>query len=618
MSQGSFSDDLPVPRIADATAAVEQAYAHLRRGGGRAEKTAATAELILAIFDEFYEELCEYPFRAQRAFETMDPRASLRISKERLGLYSRYVAHHGRRIKALYPELSGDQGLWDDIDQRLLAKIENRYEADIAFSFAHSIRRNIWHGIWQPVAYSFSPPHKGRPRSLAAAHRRFPLDRGIDAALMLEVLQVPGFSAPFRDAADDAAHVAARVNHLIDRGELGEQRPVALDMIKAGFFRDLTAFLVGRFVMSGGGYRPFAIGLLNSAEGIYADAVLHRTSDLHNLFSSTLANFHVTSELYYQICAFLHSVMPTRPLGLHYSTIGFNHVGKVAALNEIKDQMARSGQVFEHSPGFAGTVAIGFTFDACSYHLKIIRDRPTNSYKWGEFPGADAVIDKYRIVHDINRTGSMLDNVIYFNMDLGRDMFDPELLADLCEHASGNVHVRDDSVLIKWMIVQTRIVPLPQFLESASEEDMEAVMINLGHCIRNNMAANIFNKDLDSRNYGVGHYNKVFLFDYDAVERLTDVKVRTNLDRELGEEDPPEWFFEDGVVFLPEELEAGLRIRRRDARRCFREYNADLLTPDYWWNVQRRLQRGEVVALRVYSESRKLRGRGERTDGVQR
>jgi len=53
----------------------------------------------------------------------------------------------------------------------------------------------------------------------------------------------------------------------------------------------------------------------------------------------------------------------------------------------------------------------------------------------------------------------------------------------------------------------------------------------------------------------------VHLFDYDAVERLTDVKVRTNSDREPGEETVPDWFFEDGVVFLPEELEYGMQLR---------------------------------------------------------
>ena len=86
------------------------------------------------------------------------------------------------------------------------------------------------------------------------------------------------------------------------------------------------------------------------------------------------------------------------------------------------------------------------------------------------------------------------------------------------------------------------------------------MIVSLGTCIRNNAATNIFNKDLDSRNYGVGRYGRVFLFDYDAVEKLTDVKIRTNADREPGEEAVPDWFFEDGVIFLPEELEHGMQL----------------------------------------------------------
>ena len=104
---------------------------------------------------------------------------------------------------------------------------------------------------------------------------------------------------------------------------------------------------------------------------------------IHNLFSSALANFHVTTRLYYQTCVFLFSLMPRRPFGHHYSTIGFNHVGKVAILNEIVEQIRASGERLHRSPGVAGTVALGFTFDACAYHLKVIRDRPTKSYKWG-------------------------------------------------------------------------------------------------------------------------------------------------------------------------------------------------------------------------------------------
>jgi isocitrate dehydrogenase kinase/phosphatase len=589
-----------------AGALVAQAYARLVACADERARVAAAAHLILAIFDDFYGQLCEYPYRAKRAFETMDPHASIRISTERLELYSGYISEHGPRIYAAFPALSNNSIFWDELDRLFVAMIFERYEADIAFSFIHSIRRNIDHGIWRPVAYSFPPPSKRRACSMAAVHRRLPVYGRIDVGLLINALQVPAFTVSFIDLKGDAERIRQRLEQLLYSNAPGAALPVWLDVIEAGFFRDRTAFVVARWVLTDGSFIPFVVALLNTPAGIYVDAVLQQVSDIHNLFSSALANFHVTTRLYYQTCVFLFSIMPRRPLGHHYSTIGFNHVGKVAILNEIVEQMRQSGQKFIRSPGVPGTVALGFTFDACSYHLKVIRDEPTTSYKWGTYPGVAAVLDKYRVVHEINRAGSMLDNVMYFNVRLDRHMFEPALLDEICAQAAGTVHVEQDAVFMRSLISQLKIVPLPVFLDSANESETRTVIISLGHCIRNNAATNIFNKDLDSRNYGVGRYGRVFLFDYDAVEKLTDVKIRTNADREPGEEVLPSWFFEDGVIFLPEELEYGMQLKNDFARRCFRKENSDLLSVHYWQEVQQKLLRNEVPELKMYPDASKL------------
>jgi isocitrate dehydrogenase kinase/phosphatase len=589
---------------AETELAVQEAYSRVRACADEEARIAAAARLILAIYDDFYSQLCEYPHRAQRAFETMDPHASIRISQERLGLYSRYIAEHGPRILAVFPALAAEPSVWDPLDRVFMAMIVDRYDADIAFSFAHSIRRNTGHGLWKPVAYSFPPPSKLRAYSMASVHRRLRVRGRIDRELLCAALQVPNFSIPFRDLQGDAQKILERVEPLLF-GVPNAAPVLALDVIDAGFFRDRSAYIVGRWILADEGMVPCVIALLNSPGGIYADAVLHRVSDIHDLFSSALANFHVTTRLYYQTCVFLFSLMPRRPFGHQYSTIGFNHVGKIAILNEIGEQV-RNGHRLQRSPGVPGTVALGFTFDACAYHLKVIRDQPTSSYKWGAFPGVRAVTDKYRAVHEINRAGSMLDNVMYFNMRLDRDMFDPALLDEICSQAAGSVQVDQEGVYFRVLIVQLKIVPLPVFLQTADDNATRAVMVSLGQCIRNNAATNIFNKDLDSRNYGVGRYGRVFLFDYDAVEKLTDVKIRTNAGREPGEEAVPDWFFEDGVIFLPEELEYGLQLRSAYARRCFREENADLLSVEYWQDIQQKLQRGEVPELRMYPENMRL------------
>ena len=377
-------------------------------------------------------------------------------------------------------------------------------------------------------------------------------------------------------------------------------------MTDAGFFRNRGAYIVGRIVFDDSSATPLILALLNHEAGIYVQAVLAGQADAHNLFSSTLANFHVTNSHYHELAAFLHSVMPTRRLGLHYSTIGFNHVGKVAVMNELREELAEHREVFTTAIGFRGSVAIGFAAPSSDYNLKVIRDVPTEQYKWGEFPGIRAVLDKYRRVHEIDRTGSMLDNIIYYNLELDPAWFEPNLLAELLRDAAESVSLRDDAVILKHLIVQRRVRPLPVFLQDASPEEAREVIVNLGHCIKNNAAANVFNKDLDARNYGVSRFQKVFLFDYDALEPLTRVKVRSNADRFDGEDDVPDWFYEDGVIFLPEEIESGFRIHDRTMRRLFRDVHGDLLTTGYWEGLQNDLERGQVPSIRLYPERRKL------------
>ena len=277
-------------------------------------------------------------------------------------------------------------------------------------------------------------------------------------------------------------------------------------MIDAGFYRNRGAYIVGRIVLSGSVTVPFVIALLNDDQGIYVDAVLTTEADTHNIFSSTVGNFHVTSPYYHELSAFLNSFMPNRPLGLHYSTIGFNHVGKVAVIDELKDELAAHNEAFEVAVGFPGTVAIGFSAPSSAYTLKVIRDKPTALYKWGEYAGLESVLDKYRRIHEINRTGSMLDNIIYYNLRLDRGWFDAPLLDELLNEAGGSVSAIGDFLVFKHLIVQPKMIPLPVFLEGASQGDAETAVVSLGHCIKNNAAANIYNKDLDGRNYGVSKF----------------------------------------------------------------------------------------------------------------
>ena len=114
--------------------------------------------------------------------------------------------------------------------------IVDRYEADTAFSFAHSLRRNIGHEIWRPVAYSFPPPSKLRAFSMASVHRRLPVRGRVDAELVASALRVPGFSVPFRDLEGDSQRIVERLERLLYGAPRSRRLPVALDVVEAGFF----------------------------------------------------------------------------------------------------------------------------------------------------------------------------------------------------------------------------------------------------------------------------------------------------------------------------------------------------------------------------------------------
>ena len=576
----------------------------IEAAGSIEERSGLAARWILAEFDAYYVESRSIPNLAKSAFEQRDPAMSLDLSLRRLSVYSVSAHALARRLRAALPEVAEDETFWARLEARYLALIEGRYESDLAFAYIHSARRMVYEGMWKPVEYMFLHHREPASERSAAVRIDFPIAPGADLVVLVDrVLAVPRFERRWRDRAGDVRRVVERLQSIFSGGA---RRPVEIQMTDAGFYRNRGAYIVGRIVFDDSSASPLILALLNHDAGIYVQAVLAGEADAHNLFSSTLANFHVTNSHYHELAAFLHTVMPTRRLGLHYSTIGFNHVGKVAVMHELREELATHREVFITAVGFRGSVAIGFAAPSSDYNLKVIRDVPTDQYKWGEFPGIGAVLDKYRRVHEIDRTGSMLDNIIYYNLELDPAWFEADLLAELLRDAGESVSLRDDAVILKHLIVQRRVRPLPVFLQDATPEEAREVIVNLGHCIKNNAAANVFNKDLDARNYGVSRFQKVYLFDYDALEPLTRVKVRSNAGRFDGEDDVPDWFYEDGVIFLPEEIESGFRIHDRGMRRLFRDIHGDLLTTGYWERLQHDLDRGQVPSIRLYPEQRKL------------
>jgi isocitrate dehydrogenase kinase/phosphatase len=569
-----------------------------------------TAAWILNVFDDFYAEFERLTWAAKSAFESRDHPAAVANARRRLGLYNATVYPFADELQSAFPQLKEREALWREVEAVYRAAVDGRNEADLALAYLHSAQRRVHHGEWKPVEYGFRGSHRVVPPA-SVVSEYLPCSWPVDPLVVQRALQVAQLAIPFGDLTRDAELIARRLNDVLASRGGGGLR--AIDMLRAGFFRNRGAYLVGRLILKGAELKPCVIALVNSADGLRAEALLHAVPHVHNLCSSTEAPFQVTNRHYHELAAFLHSIMPRRPLGLHYSTIGYYHFSKVAVMNEVRRRLVHERERFAVAPGSPGTVTIAFTSPQLDYVLKVIRDQPTSGYKWERFEGVDAVLAKYKRVHEINRTGSMLDNIVYYNLRLEHAWFENELADELLEAAPNSVQRQGRALVFKYLIAQRKLTPLNVFLETAPGQKAERAMINLGFCIRNNAAANVFNKDFDARNYGVSRYLKIYLYDYDAVEALTDVKVRTNRDRCEGEEEVPGWFFEPGVVFLPEEIEAGLRVRSRTLRRAFRTAHADLMTVEYWEGLQQALRAGEVPGIHAFPESCHLEDWGAQT-----
>ncbi len=593
-------------RDVETEAIARAALAEVPHTRDREVKARMLADAIIAVFDHYYYRSRRIPYAARRAFEHRNwPEVPI-LSHDRLAIYGRCLDSFVPFLKAVWPDVPDARGYWVEIEAKVLETIRHRYEADLAFAWLRSVRRGVTPGEWTPVAYAGSGIRSSHPPDDSAISKLFSCEGEVDTVTALSLLEMVGFSAPFRDLPGDARLLADEINAALAREGGGEPGEISIRMVDAGFFRNRGCYLIGRIQYSRAAI-PLAIALLNEPSGIYVDAVLFDSDELQFVFSSSLANLHVTSERYHELAYSLHRLMPKRPLGLHYATIGFNHVGKVAVIGDLREERRRSGERMAFAAGARGTVAIGFTMPSSRYVLKVVRDRAAVGYKWGVYPGRDAVLEKYRLVHEIDRAGSMLDNVMYERLRIDTAWFESDLIEELLAAAGGTVKLETGHITFEHVIVQMKMIPLPVYLASASRETAEKAIEQLGTCIRNNAAANIFNRDLDARNYGVGPIGKIYLYDYDAVEPLTDIKIRTNVGRVDGEEDVPDWVFESGTIFLPEEMLVGLRIEDPHLRRYFKTVNGDLLGVDYWDGMQRALLAGHVPKVRTYPETRRLR-----------
>ncbi|MEZ5176450.1 MAG: bifunctional isocitrate dehydrogenase kinase/phosphatase [Acidimicrobiia bacterium] len=379
-------------------------------------------------------------------------------------------------------------------------------------------------------------------------------------------------------------------------------QPVEVEIVNRLFFRGRAAYLVGSFT-DGEDTVPFAFAIRHAARGIRIAAVMIGEADVSILFSYTRAAFQVASDAPRDLVDFLSELLPHRADAELWAAIGYRKQAKTERYRDIMRYLDTSDDVFEPAPGVPGLVMVVFTLAGYGVVFKVVRDHfpPQKSVTPSQ------VAQRYQLVARHDRAGRLVEAQRFHDLRLPADRFRSDVLDELVSEASRNVTVTGDQVNFATIYVERRVTPLDIHIRVSDPAEAERAIIDYGAAIKNLAASNIFPGDMLLKNFGVTSRGRVVFYDYDELTELTECRFRRFPSSGDGFDDlapTPSFGIGPNDVF-PEELPRFLGLND-ELRRAFYDRHADLFEPEFWLDVQRRIESGETIEILPYRRSRTL------------
>jgi len=550
-------------------------------------------------FDRHYALFRDCARAAKEYFEAGDWRAIRQVGGDRIDYYDRRVLEAVERIEGEYRSagLEAD-ALWERVKLHFIGLLIDHKQPECAETFFNSVSCKILHRTYFHNRFIFVRPAISTEHIDAdppTYRSYYPRADGVRHALVDIVLDFE-LRTRFADFRRD-------VRNLLRAFRARAPRPYRLEanqqiqMLSSLFFRDRTAYAVGR-VVNGMGNLPFAVALKHDAEGrIYVDALLIDDKELALLFSANRSYFLVDMEVPSAYVNFLRVMLPDKTASELYTMVGLQKAGKNLFYRDFLHHLAHSRDRFIVAPGIRGLVMTVFTLPSYPYVFKVIKDRIAAS----KDTDAARVRQKYALVKHHDRAGRMTDILEYSDVAFPRDRFSPELLDELRHAVPSQIEEDGSRIIVRHLYIERRMTPLNMFLERADDAQRVRAMRDYGDAIRELAAVNIFPGDLLFKNFGITRYGRVVFYDYDEIEYLTDVKFRRMPQAPPGFDDVSGdvWYPVGPHDVFPEEFATFLLTDER-VRRAFVSHHADLLAAEWWQAGQHALRSHGVAEVLSY------------------
>ena len=566
------------------------------------DKQSRLARTILNGFTAYFAEFENITLSARTRFENAEWRATQEASMRRIDIYKLQVLETIDVVEYIAQDRLHDLDFWAETRDLYAELVRGMTNFEIAETFYNSIFNAVFEHRWirDDYAFVFSPQGDMPPVDVRRVLNQY-RTKGDFKAAVANLLFDYGMSLPYEDYDREVMRVTEVMTAAVEDAGYDHRADLELHALEHHFFRNKAAYIVGR--VSGKGLQiPFVLPMLHTEDeersSVYLDACLLGSDIISKLFSFTRTYFMVDASIPSQYVLFLQQLMPRKAVSEIYSCIGHHRHGKTYYFRTASRHMRSTEDAFIPAPGIKGMVMAVFTLPSYEYVFKIIKDRFTAPKEVTH----QEVRDKYQLVKRWDRAGRMADTQEFANLVFEASRFSDELIEELEATCSSQLEINGRALIIKHCYVERRMQPLNLYLKDASDEEVDAVMLDYGNAIKELAAANIFPGDMLLKNFGVTRHGRVVFYDYDEIQPLTDInfrKIPPPRD-EFEEMSGQPWYSVGPNDVFPEEFRLFFSGNAR-ARKAFDQLHSDLYEASFWTNLQDKLRDGFVEDFFPYS-----------------